>query len=258
MYFEKDDFELYYEKYGTGEKNIVILPGWGETRNTFFKFINYFKNNYTIYIIDYPGFGNSPFPNLDLDIYQYSSLIKDFLEELNIDRPILICHSFGGRIATILTGFYQVKIEKMVYMDTAGIKPRKKLKTLIKEKIYKLKKTCIQKFCKKSKEKKLERLRRKYGSVDYNTLPVNMLATFRNIVNEDLRRYFEKISSEVLLIWGAKDLDTPLKDGYFMNKKIENSALIIFPEGSHFTYLEYSDAVHLIIESFIDEKDVVL
>lgn len=258
MYFEKEEFELYYEKYGKGEKNIVILPGWGETRNTFFKLIHYFKNNYTIYIIDYPGFGNSPFPNFDLDIYQYSSLIKDFLEGLHITDPILICHSFGGRIATILTAVYQVKISKMVYMDTAGIKPRKKLKTIIKEKIYKLKKVCIQKFCKKNEEKKLDQLRKKYGSVDYNTLPVNMLSTFRNIVNEDLKEYFEKISSEVLLIWGAKDIDTPLKDGYFIHKKIKDSALIVFPEGSHFTYLEYSDAVHLIIESFINEKDVVL
>lgn len=258
MYFEKEDFELYYEKYGNGEKDIVILPGWGETRNTFFKLINYFKNKYTVYIIDYPGFGNTPFPNRDLDIYQYSNLIKEFLEELNIEDPIIICHSFGGRIATVLTGVYQVKVSKMVFMDVAGIKPKKKFKTLVREKIYKLKKFCIQKFYKKNKEGKLERLRKKYGSSDYNTLPVNMLTTFRNIINEDLGEYYRDISSEVLLIWGAKDIDTPLKDGYFMNKRINNSALIVFPEGSHFTYLEYSDGVHLIIESFIDEKDVVL
>lgn len=257
MYFEKEDFELYYEKYGDGEKNIVILPGWGETRNTFFKLIQYFKNKYTIYIIDYPGFGNTPFPNRDLDIYEYSNLIKDFLEELNIDHPIIVCHSFGGRIATVLTGVYRVKVSKMIFMDVAGIKPKKKLRTIIREKIYKLKKFYIQKFFKKNKEGRLEKLRKKYGSADYHALPVNMLTTFRNIVNEDLRDYFKNISSEVLLIWGAKDIDTPLKDGYFINKKIKDSALIIFPEGSHFTYLEYSDAVHLIIESFLEEKNVI-
>lgn len=257
MYFEKEHFELYYEKYGNGQKNIVILPGWGETKNTFYRLINYFKNDYTIYIIDYPGFGNSPFPNIDLDIYQYSNLINNFLKELKIETPILICHSFGGRIATILTSVHHLKIDKMIWIDVAGIKPKKKLKTIIREKIYKFKKFMINKFCKKNKKGKLDNLRKKYGSADYNALPNNMLATFRNIVNEDLKKYYDKINSEVLLIWGAKDKDTPLKDGQYMNKVIKNSALIIFPEGSHFTYLEYSDAVNLIIESFITEKDVI-
>lgn len=258
MYFEYGDFELYYEKFGNGDENIVILPGWGETRNTFFRLINYFKNNYTIYIVDYPGFGNSPFPNVDLDLYQYSNLIKEFLDEVGINNPILICHSFGGRIATILTSIYKVNVSKMIFMDTAGIKPRKSFKTIIREKIYKFRKMIIKKFCKKNTEAILDKLRKKYGSVDYNNLPINMLTTFRNIVNEDLKKYYKMIDKEVLLIWGAKDVDTPLMDGKYMNKMIKNSALIVFPDGTHFTYLEYSEAVNLIIESFIKEKDVIL
>lgn len=258
MYFETNDFELYYEKFGDGQKNIVILPGWGETRNTFFRLINYFKDRYTIYIIDYPGFGNSPFPNIDLDIYQYSSLIKDFLDELNINKPIFICHSFGGRIATVLTSIYKVKPEKMIFMDTAGIKPKKTLKIFFKEKIYKFRKLLIKKLCRKNKDAKLDKLRKRYGSVDYNNLPINMLTTFKNIVNEDLRDYYKNINCEVLLIWGAMDIDTPLKDGKYMNKMIKDSALIVFPDGTHFTYLEYSEAVNLIIDSFITEKDVIL
>lgn len=251
MYFEYNDFELYYEKYGEGSKNIVILPGWGETRSTFFRMISYFKNNYTIYIMDYPGFGNSSFPERDLTIYDYSMLIKAFLDKLKIKNPILIAHSFGGRLATILTGIYHIKIEKMVFIDVAGIKPKKRFVAKIREKNYKIRKFLIQKFFKKKKEKRLERLRAKYGSTDYNSLPVNMLSTFKNIINEDLKEYYEDIQSEVLLIWGLQDKDTPLKDGKYIQKKIRDSALIVFPDAGHFTYLDYSDAVHLIIENFI-------
>ena len=27
-----NDFNIYYEKIGTGKENIIILPGWGNTR----------------------------------------------------------------------------------------------------------------------------------------------------------------------------------------------------------------------------------
>ena len=118
-------------------------------------------------------------------------------------------------------------------MDIAGIKPKKSIVTIIKEKVYKLKKKFINIFCKNKKEK-LERL-----------------TTFRNVISEDLKDYFKNVNSEVLLIWGAKDIDTPIKDAYYINKKIKNSHLIIFPYGSHFTYLEYSDNINLIIVNFI-------
>ena len=137
MYYNKDDFSIYYEKYGQSEKTIIILPGWGDTRKTFKSIIESLKSNFTIYIIDYPGFGNSPFPNQNLTIYDYTNIIRDFLSEKNIRNPIIIAHSFGGRIATLLTGYYKEKIDKMILIDSAGIKRHKKLKIWLKEKIYK-------------------------------------------------------------------------------------------------------------------------
>ena len=79
MYYNQDDYSIYYEKYGQKEKVILILPGWGNTRKTFTYLINKLQENFTIYIIDYPGFGNSPFPNKDLTIYDYTNIIRDFM-----------------------------------------------------------------------------------------------------------------------------------------------------------------------------------
>ena len=65
MYYENGSFKLYYEKYGNEKESILILPGWGDTRKTFYNIISHLKDKYKIYIIDYPGFGNS--------IYTYRS-----------------------------------------------------------------------------------------------------------------------------------------------------------------------------------------
>ena len=48
MYLNINNINLYYEKYGTKEQTIVILPGWGDTRKTFDYLINYLKDYFTI------------------------------------------------------------------------------------------------------------------------------------------------------------------------------------------------------------------
>ena len=42
MYLTVKDLTIYYEKYGNGKNIILILPGWGNTRETFRYIIDYF------------------------------------------------------------------------------------------------------------------------------------------------------------------------------------------------------------------------
>ena len=95
-----------YKKYGNNQKVLIILPGWGNTRNTFDYYINNLKDKFTIYIFDYPGFGESIFPNYSLTIEDYAKYIKDFIKKNNINNPYILCHSFGCRIAILLISKY--------------------------------------------------------------------------------------------------------------------------------------------------------
>lgn len=251
MYYNQDDYSIYYEKYGQKEKTILILPGWGDTRKTFAYLISKLQENFTIYIIDYPGFGNSPFPEKDLTIYDYTNIIRSFMYEKEITNPIIIAHSFGGRIATLLAGYYKEKIDKLILIDTAGIKRRKKFKVWIKELTYKLLKKFKKILPPSQKEKYHKKLLQIFGSRDYTALPNNMNKTFQNIIKEDLKYYLPYIDVETLILWGEKDNDTPLKDGKLIQKKIKDSALIIYPKATHYSYLEQPNLTYKIIESFI-------
>lgn len=251
MNFIVNDFNIYYEKYGNGKSNIVILPGWGDTRTTFNNLISTLKEYYTIYIIDYPGFGNSKFPNRDLDIYDYANLIKDFITINSIDNPIIISHSFGGRISIILSGLYKIPIKKMILIDAAGIKHKKKFKLKFKQVIYKLFKKISLILPKKLKSIYLNKLITLFGSSDFKNLDPNIRKTFIKVINEDLTKYLKHIDTSTLLIWGENDLDTPIDDGKLMNILIEDSGLIIIPNASHFPYLEYPYYVTKIILEFL-------
>lgn len=254
MYLTIDDITIYYEKYGSSKKTILILPGWGNTSQTFHNIISFFKTNYTIYIIDYPAFGKSPLPNRDLTIYDYATLIQKFLIKENIQNPIVIAHSFGGRITTVLTGLNKVEIDKLILIDIASIKPKKTLKRFLKEKTYKCLKKVIRLLPPLKQEVIHQKLLKYFASTDYNSLPPTMYRTFKNIVNEDLTKYLKNIDTEALIIWGEKDLDTPIKDAKKINKLIKNSTLITLKNATHYSYLQYPLLTNNIISCFISEE----
>ena len=249
MYFKHNQITMYYQKEGKGKNSILILPGWGNTRETFQTIINHFKEYFTIYSLDYPGFGKSPIPETELTIYDYGKYIKEFIKENKIENPIIIAHSFGGRITSLLS-YYEVPIKKIILIDVAGIKRKKKLNIFLKEIIYKFLKKI---FNKNNKIKK--KLFLKFSSDDYKTIPSIMRKTFQNIIQEDLRKYYKIIKQDTLIIWGGKDKDTPLKDAYLLQKMIQNSGLIVYKNGNHFSYLEKPYDTIIILKEFL-KKDM--
>lgn len=244
-------YDIYYEKHGDKEQNILILPGWGDTRKTFYSMINELKKKYTVYILDYPGFGKSTFLDKDLTIYDYAKLISLFIRKIKIENPIIIAHSFGCRLSILLSTIEKIKIKKMIIMDGAGIKKKKNLIKLLRQTCYKILKKFSLIMPKKMKERYLKKLLNIFASSDYKDLNNNMRHTFSNIVNEDLTDYLKDIKTETLIIWGEKDQDTPLKDGILMNRLISDSGLVIVKNAFHYVYLDASFYVMKIIFEFL-------
>ncbi len=248
MYIKFKKKNIYYEKHGNKNKYIFILPGWGNTKNTFQNMIEFLKADYTIYILDYPSFGNSDTIEEVLTIYDYVSIIEKIINKEKITNPTIIAHSFGGRIASILIGKNKLKIDKLILIDVAGIKRKKTLKVFLKEKIFKL-----INFLTKNKYK--EKLMKIFASSDYKELKKSMRKTFQNIINENLTKYYKEIENETLIIWGEKDKDTPLRDAKKLEKIIKNSALIIYKNRTHYSYLEEPYLTNKVIKILLKKED---
>ena len=251
MKFHVNDFTIYFEKYGSSNNNILILPGWGDNRTTFRYLIDVLKKEHTVYILDYPGFGESSFPNRDLCIEDYGDLIKDFIKMKNISNLTIIAHSFGGRIVIDLFKRFNLDIKNLILIDIAGIKPKKNIWKIVKEKTYKLLKRTSFFFPKKFKSYYLEKLIQIFGSSDYSKLDPNIRRTFINIVNHDQRDDISAIDVDTLIIWGDNDKDVLLKDGYFINKKIKDSGIVIVPNSGHFPYLDRAYYVNKVILEYL-------
>ena len=103
-------------------------------------------------------------------------------------------------------------------------------------------------------EKMEDRLRKKYGSADYNALDEEMRKTFVKVISQDLTEYYPHFQASTLLIWGDADTETPLWMGKKMEELIPDAGLVILEGGSHFAYLEQAARFNLIANHFLKEE----
>ena len=233
IFIDIKDIKLCYEIEGEGYP-IILLHGWGANKNTFNKLANELKENFKVYKLDLPGFGESDI-GLPLTVYEVCDYIHEFIERLNIDNPIILGHSYGGRIGLIYASKYNVK--KLVLVSSAGVVNKLNISKRFKIKLYKLlKKMGIQV---------------KLGSKDYINSDNVKRAMLVNAVNTDLTDEMRKIKCPTLLIYGDNDTATPIDVANHINNNINNSVLITLEDTGHFPYLEKPTIFNMILNSFL-------
>lgn len=232
MFHYYSGLKLYYEKIGEGDP-IVFLHGWGCSLEVFKSIISNVCKKYAVYLIDLPGFGKSDEPDVALDVKGVADVIHSFVIQYKLHGIILVGHSYGGRVAAEFVYKYN-NVSKLILIDSAGIK-RFSFKKLLKIRLYKVKKW----FYKVSKNvMKYNNLVANSGSVDYVNSSFVMKEMLVYAVNYDQRSIFKNINCETLIIWGANDKSTPLKDGKLISKLVKNSELVVIPESCHFPFLD--------------------
>ena len=233
-----NNLNINYIQYGKG-KDIVLLHGWGQNIEMMKPLGNSFSNEYRITILDLPGFGKSDEPKESWDIEKYSSFLELFLKELNVKKPIVIGHSFGGRLAIRYSS--RNPIEKLVLFGSPCIRIEEELPLTVKK---------LKKIKKIPGLNEIGEFMKKYiGSRDYKAASPIMRQTLVDVVNEDLSKYAREIEEPTLLIWGEHDTEAPVKDAKELEKLMIDAALIILP-GTHYAYLENLPRVITILNSF--------
>jgi pimeloyl-ACP methyl ester carboxylesterase len=227
--------KVYYEVKGCGEE-VVLLHGWGGSVQSFRPVFNRLCEKNRVYAIDLPGFGRSDPPAADWSTPEYAKLVIETLDNLDLDRPHILGHSFGGRIALYLAVYYPERINKLILVDSAGIRSKRDWGYRFRVGRFKILKGVLS-LLGNWGEKKLQRLYHKVGSVDYRNAGVLRPVLVR-VVNEDLTPILDKITCRTLLIWGELDSDTPLADGQLMHSRISSSKLVVVKDAGHYSYLK--------------------
>ena len=242
-----NNLNVSYQVAGKGDV-VLLLHGWGGEAASFQPVFEWLAQSHKVYALDLPGFGKSQVPPTAWDSSDYARFVTAFLEKFSIPKAHLIGHSFGGRISIILSAEHPEKVDKLILVDSAGIRPRRTAKYYFRVGIAKIGK--LLRLCGTLGVRLANAMSARLGSKDYQDAG-EMRATLVKVVNQDLRSLLPRISASTLLIWGENDKDTPVSFGQIMEKEIPDAGLVVLKEAGHFSYLDKFPQFCRIVASFL-------
>lgn len=219
--------KINYTYINNNKRTIVLMHGWGLDKSSFDGLVHFFCKDFSVLTLDFMGFGDSDKVEDYYDTYEFAYQIFLLLKQLGIEDMVMVGHSFGGRVAIILSSLFNIKIVGVVLTSSAGL-TRFSLWKFLKVFRYKILKKMSQ-WGLVDKDKLTG-----CGSDDYKKLDRDMRKVFVRVVNQDLRYLLNRISVRTVLVWDKKDKDTPYWICKKMHKGIKNSGVVLFDRGGHF------------------------
>lgn len=218
MLISVNGLELFYEKSGAG-KPIILLHGNSEDHTKFDSLAEKLALKYTVYALDSRGHGQSS----KADTISYKDMMEDvaaFINELGIEKPILLGSSDGAIIGLLLSSEYPDILSALISCG-ANTHPEQLRKWFIML-------TKLGYFCTKDPKMK-------------------MMFSEPDISEDDLGR----IKVPTLVIAGNRDI---LSEQYTREiaQNIPGSKCLILRGETHSSYIKHSGRLHAAIRPFLE------
>ncbi len=229
--------DVSYVQKGKG-KDLVLLHGYLSSKEAFAAQVEYFSKFFRVTAIDFLGFGQSSRLTDAFSVSDYAAWTAEVLALLGVQKPHVIAHSFGCRVAIKLAATRQGYFDKMLLTGAAGVILKRGFSYALKVKGYRF----VKKFAPRFAE-------RKFGSAEYRSLSPTMKESYKKIVNEDLRGDASRVENEVLIVQGDLDVTTPLAEARAYLQCLRRGRIQML-SGGHFAFAENPLRFNLIAEEF--------
>jgi pimeloyl-ACP methyl ester carboxylesterase len=213
--------------------------------------------NFTVYVPTHPGFAGSERPPSVESFLDLSRFYQWILQELDIGKAMLIGHFIGGWLAAEMATMCPHLVDRLVLVDSAGIKPeRGEIADIFLHGIegtrafsfydaaqvrdYEL----LFKAAKSPEERERQTLNReavtRYCWKPYAHDPLLPLMLAR-------------LTTPTLIVWGREDKIVPLECAELFHRAIPRSRLAIIDRCGHFPHLEQPAEFGRVLADFLKE-----
>ena len=194
------DGALFAEGYGDGPPRVLALHGWGRRGSDFGPSLA----DFDALAVDLPGFGATPAPEAVLGAEGYARLVAPVLDDFQAP-PVVVGHSFGGRIAVCLAAAYPDRVGSLIISGAPLVRlaPGRKPSPT-----YRLLRFLNQVGL--IGDVRMEEIRRSRGSADYRAATGVMREILVKVVNESYEEELAGLKSRVILLWGEDDDEVPV------------------------------------------------
>jgi pimeloyl-ACP methyl ester carboxylesterase len=274
-YAYANNIHINYELIGYGDKKVVLLHGFGTSLHTWDDIKELFpKDEFTLYLIDLKGFGDSSKPEDEkYTLHEQSKIVKQFIKDINADTLYLIGHSFGGGVAlltqiALLNEKSKTKISKLILIDCLAYMQDmpafieylrtpllNKLTFLLPNKFkaeYILNKIFYDKAM--INEKLLDRYENFYDGDNLEYSFITSAEQIEPIGYEKIADAYKTIPTPCLIIWGKDDPVLSVDNGIRLSIEMPNAKLEIIDKCGHVPQEEKPQLTFEKISAFINEQ----
>lgn len=197
---------LFGESYGVGPARVVWLHGWARRAEDFTVAATTLAERGAASVaLDLPGFGASPLPSVAGGARRYAELIVPALRDIADEPLVLVGHSFGGTVATVVASTNPEFVRSLVLSGAPVIR---RLHSTSAPGVYRAQRWLHAKGL--LSDARIEAARQKYGSNDYRRAHGVLRDVLVASVNESYEPELANLKAPVDFVWGECDLEVPL------------------------------------------------
>jgi pimeloyl-ACP methyl ester carboxylesterase len=255
--------ELELFQHGSGRAILALhgmleLPGWAD-------FHGRLAEQHHVIAPAHPGFGESSRPEWMDSVDDLAYVYLELIEQLELDRPIVVGHSFGGWIAAEMAVRCPRSLGALVLVDAVGIRPSPEP--------FGPPGGSIADWLVLEPEELRARAWHDPATGDRLKLPAEeattdaeLTAILRNreaatvygwrpfFYNPRLLNWLHRIRLPTLVVWGEHDGVVPVSVGEAYAQRIPGARLAIVEGAAHLPHLELPDRFATLVTSFVEES----
>ena len=236
-----------------GDTPIVVLHGWGAHLEAVAPILAALDGASDLIALDLPGFGESDPPPEAWSAGDYARFVGEFLDRLDVPRAHFVGHSHGGRVSIVLAADSPERVERLLLVDAAGLRPKRGLRYHRRVAVAKAGRVAARVGGAPGRRLQ-ERMRARVASKDYLEASEAMRATFRAVIAEDMTERLPRIRASTLLVWGERDEDTPLWMAHRMEELIPDAGLVVLDGAGHYSYADAPGQFAAVARRFLLEQ----
>ena len=104
-FIQLSQVKMHYRIYGNGKTPLVLIHGNGGSVNSLKEAASYLANDYTVYLPESRCHGQSSDPG-EISYELMATDLKEFIEAMGLEKPVIMGHSDGGINAITLAAMY--------------------------------------------------------------------------------------------------------------------------------------------------------
>lgn len=240
-------FNIVYAEGGVGD-TVIMVHGYGASKDVWLKFAKYFTPNYRVIIPDLPGFGDSSKPqDKNYSIMSQVERLNLFAEGLKLTKFHLVGNSMGGAIAGNYAADYPETVNTLALFDSSGVKSpiKSELALLMAKGINPYVIKDENDFDRYMKLRFVNPPQMSPSIKEYSMEQTMKAAPLNAKIGKDifsdmtiLESKLNRITAPTLIVWGDSDKIIDISSVPIFEKNIKNSKSVIIKECGHLPMLE--------------------